>query len=203
MLGLIGTLDRRPASSRPRANAAFASPPRCRYEPPKSPSLDTPSSTTPGAPEALPRPLQITDTNGRPIRLRDASKSGSIQDRLGDQINPATGLPTNPYFDTTAFLSLPSQYTVPPDPPYHSELRGPGRRSMDASLVKRVMVREGWNVEARVDVSNLTNTPAFDNPLTNMATPSTFGNDPDRRRGAHDPDGVSHQVLIPESATAE
>ncbi len=121
------------------------------------------------------RPLQITDTNGRPIRLRDASKSGSIQDRLGDQVNPATGLPVNPYFDTTAFKSLASQYTIPPDPMYHSELRGPGLRSMDASLIKRVAVREGLNVEARVDVSNLTNTPVFDNPLTNMATPSTFG----------------------------
>jgi hypothetical protein len=46
---------------------------------------------------------------------------------------------------------------------------------MDASLIKRVAIREGLNLEARVDVSNVTNTPQFDNPLTNMATPSTFG----------------------------
>jgi hypothetical protein len=56
-----------------------------------------------------------------------------------------------------------------------TDLRGPGRRSMGAPLIERVSIREGLNVEARVDVSNLTNTPAFDNPLTNMATLSTFG----------------------------
>jgi hypothetical protein len=46
---------------------------------------------------------------------------------------------------------------------------------MGASLIKRLAIREGLNVEARVDVSNLTNTPAFDNPLTNMARCPPFG----------------------------
>jgi hypothetical protein len=121
------------------------------------------------------RPLSITDTNGRPIRLRNSAKSGPLGDRLGDQVDPKTGLPLNPYFDTTAFLSLPSQFSIAPDAPFLSELRGPGRRTMDASLIKRVAIREGVNLEARVDVSNVTNTPQFDNPSTNMATPATFG----------------------------
>jgi hypothetical protein len=121
------------------------------------------------------RPLGISDVNGRPMRIANPAKTGPIQDRLGDRVDPKTGLPLNPYFDTTAFLSLPSQFSIAPDPPYLSELRGPGRRAMDASLIKRVAIREGLKLEARVDVSNVTNTPQFDNPSTNMATPATFG----------------------------
>ncbi|HEX8871825.1 MAG TPA: TonB-dependent receptor, partial [Candidatus Acidoferrum sp.] len=70
-------------------------------------------------------PMSISDSNGRPIRLRNAAKSGSVSDRLGDKTDPVTGKVLNPYFDTTAFQSLPSQYTIAPDPPTLPELRTP------------------------------------------------------------------------------
>src|SRR6185295_17384409 len=59
-------------------------------------------------------PLGVTHANGRPVRLRNAALSGSVEDRLGDHIDPVTKRPLNPYFDITAFAPLASQYVVSP-----------------------------------------------------------------------------------------
>jgi hypothetical protein len=120
-------------------------------------------------------PLSISDSNGRPIRIRNAAKSGAIEKRLGDQVDPVTRQVLNAYFDTTAFVSLPTQYMVSPEPPYFGELRSPPSRSLSASLVKRVRVRERLSLDARLDATNLTNTPNWGSPGTNMADKSTFG----------------------------
>jgi hypothetical protein len=81
----------------------------------------------------------------------------------------------NPYFDVTAFQSLPNQYTVSPEPPYFGELRGPGTTSLDVSLIKRFRIRERLNADMRADVSNATNTPLLGNPGTSFANKGTFG----------------------------
>ncbi|MBI3679595.1 MAG: TonB-dependent receptor [Acidobacteria bacterium] len=120
-------------------------------------------------------PLQITDSNGRPVRLRNAAKSGPVSERLGDRFDPATRQVLNPYFDVTAFQSLPNQYVISPTPPFLPELRTPGRRSFDMSLIKHIGVRENVGVDVRADASNLTNTPNFDAPDTNMANRANFG----------------------------
>jgi hypothetical protein len=120
-------------------------------------------------------PLSIGDSNGRPIRLRDASKSGRVNSRLGDQIDPVTRQVVNPYFDITAFQPLPNQFTVSPEPPYFGELRAPGTTNLDLSLVKRFRIMERFNADIRADASNATNTPVFAAPGTNLANPGTFG----------------------------
>src|SRR5206468_8841301 len=120
-------------------------------------------------------PLSISDSNGRPIRLRSAAKSGAIEQRLGDQVNPATRQVLNPYFDTAAFVSLPSQYTISPEPPNFGELRTPASRGLSASLVKRVRVKERLSLDVRLDASGVTNTPNWGSPGTNMRDAATFG----------------------------
>jgi hypothetical protein len=120
-------------------------------------------------------PLSISDSNGRPIRLRNAAKSGPIEQRLGDQVNPTTRQVLNPYFDTTAFVSLPSQYTISPEPPAFGELHSPASRGLSASLIKRVRVRERISFDVRLDASSLTNTPNWGSPGTNMRDQATFG----------------------------
>ena len=45
---------------------------------------------------------------------------------------------------------------------------------MDASLSKRIKLTEGTNIELRADATNLTNTPQWDNPTTNLQD-ATFG----------------------------
>jgi len=47
--------------------------------------------------------LSITNTNGRPIRLRNAALDGRGRDRLGDRVDPVTKQLLHPYFDVTAF----------------------------------------------------------------------------------------------------
>jgi hypothetical protein len=120
-------------------------------------------------------PMSISDSNGRPIRLRNAAKSGSVSDRLGDRTDPVTGKVLNPYFDTTAFQSLPSQYTIAPDPPTLPELRTPSAKTLDASIIKRFQLHERWRFEARMDASAVLNHPLWDEPGTDMTKQSTFG----------------------------
>src|SRR5262245_12665767 len=61
--------------------------------------------------------LGLTDTRGRPIPVRDPNIGGPVKDRLGDGgIDPATGFRTNPYLDPTAFVSLPDDFTITPEP---------------------------------------------------------------------------------------
>ncbi|MFB3827199.1 MAG: carboxypeptidase regulatory-like domain-containing protein [Bryobacteraceae bacterium] len=120
-------------------------------------------------------PLSISDSNGRPIRIRDASYSGAIVNRIGDKVDPVTRQVLNPYFDTTAFVSLPSQYTISPEPPVFGELRSPTSKSLNASLIKRVQVNERVNVDVRLDASGVTNTPQWGNPGTDMKDKATFG----------------------------
>ncbi len=45
---------------------------------------------------------------------------------------------------------------------------------MDASFLKRVALTERYKIEVRADMTNLTNTPTFGFPTTNLAS-TTFG----------------------------
>ncbi len=120
-------------------------------------------------------PLSITDSNGRPIRLYNAAKSGPVKERLGDQVDPVTKKVLNPYFDTEAFQSLPTPYMVSPEPPFFPELRSPAGKGLSMSLVKRFTLFERYNLDVRADASNVTNTPNWGSPGTNMANKATFG----------------------------
>ncbi|MEK7408781.1 MAG: carboxypeptidase regulatory-like domain-containing protein [Acidobacteriota bacterium] len=120
------------------------------------------------------QPLSISHANGRPLRLRNAVKSGPVVDRLGDR-RDAAGRVLNPYFDTTAFAALPNQYTVSPEPPYLDELRAPGVSRLNASGFKSFAIWERLRLEVRLEASDATNTPQFGSPGANMSNPATFG----------------------------
>jgi hypothetical protein len=51
---------------------------------------------------------------------------------------------------------------------------GPGYRNYDMSLFKNFHVRDRFNLQLRGEVYNLTNTPRFLNPVTNINSPD-FG----------------------------
>jgi len=120
-------------------------------------------------------PLSVTHAYGRPIRVRNPKLTGPVHERLGDRRDPTTGRVLNPYFDTTAFVPLPNQYTVTPEPPALDELRAPGTRSLNAAFFKTVPLRERLKLEIRLDATGLTNTPNFSAPGTNMSQAATFG----------------------------
>jgi len=49
-------------------------------------------------------------------------------------------------------------------------LRGPGVDVLDAALLRNFPIAEGWNVQARWEVFNLTNTPEFGQPNGNITS---------------------------------
>lgn len=121
------------------------------------------------------QPMGVSDTNGRPIAISDPALSGPTEKRLGDQLDPVTRQVLNPYFKTTVWQSLPTQYMISPEPPYLSYLRSPDNKIANASLVKRVQVKERLNITMRLDASGVFNTPNWGNPSTNLANKATFG----------------------------
>jgi hypothetical protein len=119
-------------------------------------------------------PLSLTDTNGQPIPIADPQTPGSLRDRLGDRIDPATKLPINPYLRPSAFAHLPD-FTISSEPLLYSWLRAPGLLRNSAALAKTVSIVERWKLELRADIDNPFNSPQFAAPNTNLATPSAFG----------------------------
>ncbi len=121
------------------------------------------------------QPLTVTDSNGRPIRIKNPHIGGSIHSRLGDK-RDANGNVLNPYFDITAFQSLPNQYTIPPEAPFYAgEIRAPQRTQLDMAVMKSFRVwKERVRVDVRGEAQNFTNTPTFADVGTNMANRGTF-----------------------------
>jgi len=120
-------------------------------------------------------PLSVSGPNGRPIMLRNPSKSGSVSERLGDVLDPKTGKVLNPYFDTSAFLALANQYTITPEPAYRSNFRGPSAWGRNLSLAKDVRLWERYKLQIRMEASNFTNSVSWGNPGTDMSNAATFG----------------------------
>lgn len=104
-------------------------------------------------------PLHVTQNGGniwdgtqRPNLIGDPSTTGRVQDRI------------NNYFNNAAF-SQPA-VDVPGTAPRTLGYRGPGISTLDAALLKSVVVREGHRLEIRMEATNLTNTPMFGDPAT-------------------------------------
>lgn len=81
--------------------------------------------------------------------------------------------PGQQYFDPSAYAQ-PAPATFGNLNRNGSGMRGPGFTALDFSLVKRAMFGGYRYGELRVDAFNLTNTPAWGNPQSNVASP-VFG----------------------------
>lgn len=106
---------------------------------------------------------QLWDNNAgqRPNLIGDPSTSGRVQDRLNQYFNPAAftrGL-------TDTFGSAPR----------YLGYRGPGIRTLDASLLKSFRVKEGQRAEFRLEMQNSTNTPIFGDPSAGSNSSNTAG----------------------------
>jgi hypothetical protein len=119
-------------------------------------------------------PMSVTQANGRPIRIANPALGGSIESRLGDRRDSA-GHILNPYFNTSAFVALPSQYVVSPEPPLLDELRAPPARSLNLNLFKTFSLHERLKLQIKMEANSITNTPNFGTPGLNMSQPATFG----------------------------
>jgi hypothetical protein len=120
-------------------------------------------------------PLHVTQNGGniwdgtqRPNLIGDPSTTGSVQDRI------------NNYFNIAAF-SQPA-VDVPGTAPRSLNYRGPGISTLDAALLKSIIVREGHRLEIRMEATNFTNTPMFGDPATAFGAVN-FGQITGRRSG--------------------
>jgi hypothetical protein len=92
---------------------------------------------------------------------RSAKLEGDIQSRL------------TRYFDTSAF-AVPAPFTLGNLSRTLPDARSPGRFNYDLNLSKRFVIKEPLALQFRADAFNLTNTPYFGNPGTNLGA-SNFG----------------------------
>jgi hypothetical protein len=107
--------------------------------------------------------------NQRPIRVLgvDPGTPGRIQDRLGGLLSPNVYLNRNAYMVAPALDFGNMARNV-------ADIRTPGARIINGSLGKTTSITEGVKLTIRIEASNLTNTPRFSGPNTNLSG-STFG----------------------------
>jgi len=116
----------------------------------------------------------ISFISGAPFTVTASGTSlnapGSSQ--RADQVKPAVEIlrgvgPGTPWFDPTAFAAV---NTARFGNVGRNRMRGPGIRNWDLSLARRFQVSERVNLQFRVDASNFTNTPRFDNPRSDASS---------------------------------
>lgn len=124
-------------------------------------------------------PFSITTSSATPGVTQTANQTGAYKVTHGHTGVISGSSPT--WFDPTAFVS-PSCATYSTANPNacalgntgRNQFRGPGYFVDNVSLFKSFPIRETWNVDARFDAFNMTNTPEFANP-TSQLTSGNFG----------------------------
>ncbi|MEX2261708.1 MAG: TonB-dependent receptor [Bryobacteraceae bacterium] len=110
---------------------------------------------------------------GRPFTVGAAqgALNAPSNTQTADQVKPVVeklgGIgPGQPYFDPAAFAA-------PTGVRFGSSgrnlLRGPGAVNFDLGIFRRFPVRERLNLEFRAEAANVSNTPHFNNPSTNIS----------------------------------
>ncbi len=91
-----------------------------------------------------------------------------------ETVNKLGGIGRDAYwFDVTGFDD-PIAYTRRTNPWYYDNLVGPGFKNLDMSVYKQFKVREGMNIEARLETFNALNTMNYANPILDI-TKADFG----------------------------
>lgn len=95
--------------------------------------------------------------------------------QFGEQIAPVHYLhgigPGRPWFSTSSFTDPPANQF---GNARRNSVRGPDLKQLDFSLFRSFQIREGLSLQGRGEFYNVTNTPSFNNPASNVSG-STFG----------------------------
>jgi hypothetical protein len=116
---------------------------------------------------------------GKPFNITGSTtplNSNGVGTQRPDLVNPDVATlggigPGQKYFDTAAFAAV---NTARIGTAGYDILRGPGSRTLDASLVREFAVSERFRLQFRADGGNVTNTPHFAAPNGSI-TSSGFG----------------------------
>ncbi len=112
----------------------------------------------------------LTALSGTPFSVTADGSSlnapGSTQ--RADLVKPSVAIygQVNEYFDPTAFAPVTQARFGTAG---FDLLRGPGATNLDLSLFRAFKISERWRVQLRAEAFNLSNTPHFSNPASNIA----------------------------------
>jgi len=144
----------------------------------------------------------VTAFTGVPLNVKlgsgvDNSHTGEFQDRPNLVGSPSAGLsrqiftPTKPgagkyvqWFNASAFAPAPvgTFGTI-----QRNTVRGPGFATVDASLVKNTLIREGINLQLRAEMFNIFNHTNLANPSVSTLSSATFGQSTSTRNNSGAP----------------
>jgi hypothetical protein len=128
--------------------------------------------------------------SGRPftVTASGASLNAPGNTQTADQVAPAKKLggigSGNPYYDPSSWAAVTQ---VRFGNSGRNSMRGPAQYNLDLSLFRRFPINGRWNLEARIEAFNVTNTPKFNNPNGDrgstafMVISSTDANRPERQ----------------------
>ena len=119
-----------------------------------------------GIPIAISNGGNTTGINSPGIRPSDNGQNPYRGGRIGDRLNE--------YFDQSVFYQTPN-YQFGNVGRFLPNVRQPGVHNLDFSLFKNFHPVEKTNLQFRAEAFNLTNSPVWAAPGTNVAAPSTFG----------------------------
>jgi hypothetical protein len=120
----------------------------------------------------------FTGMSGLPFTVTASATSLNLPDstQFADQVAPVYNLgghrTGHPWFTTTSFAPV-TQVRFGTVNPY--SLRGPDLLNLDASLFRDIPIHERLNFQFRAEVFNLTNTPHWGLPSSNVSSPGSFG----------------------------
>jgi hypothetical protein len=106
------------------------------------------------------------------VTASSASLNAPGESQTADQVNPTVAKlgrigSSSPYYDPTAFAPVTQ---VRYGNSGRDILRGPGLVNVDASLFRNFRVNERWVIQLRGECYNLSNTPHFSNPSSNVSS---------------------------------
>jgi hypothetical protein len=119
-----------------------------------------------GIPLAISNGGNTTGINSPGIRPSDNGQNPYRSGRIGDRLNE--------YFVQSVFYQTPN-YQFGNVGRFLPNVRQPGAHNLDFSLFKNFHPVEKMNLQFRAEAFNLTNSPVWAAPGTNVAAPSTFG----------------------------
>ena len=119
----------------------------------------------------------ISRTSGTPFTVSASASSLNApgNSQFANQVLPTVKIlgghgVGNPYFDTNAFAPVT---TAAFGTASINSLRGPGFFNWNMGLSRSVTFAERYNIQIRGEAFNLTNTPAFGNPGSNVSSVTT------------------------------
>lgn len=118
-------------------------------------------------------PFTITNSGGATYYGTDTSRGSFAAGATTATaiLKGSTEKRLNEYFNTAAFVQSPDYYGNTG----RNILRGPINRDLDFALNKETLLSEGIKAEFSAQAFNITNTPNFANPASDVGVASSFG----------------------------